>query len=56
MDSFEQDQKLIAFHNELKSWDWIYGQTPKFNHIMQKELTFGRMVSSFIIFSVSIFS
>jgi hypothetical protein len=39
------EAKIRKGVEELKSWDWTYGQTPEFENHFEGELSFGKVVS-----------
>jgi lipoate-protein ligase A len=39
-------EKIWKGVDELKSWDWTYGQTPEFENRIEGELSFGKIVGS----------
>lgn len=38
-------EKIWKGVEELKSWEWTFGQTPEFENRFEGELSFGRVVS-----------
>lgn len=38
-------EKIWKGVEELKSWEWTYGQTPEFENTLEAELSFGKVVS-----------
>jgi lipoate-protein ligase A len=41
-----KEEKVWQGVQELKSWEWVYGQTPEFTNLLQGEVSKGRLVSS----------
>ncbi|CAG8450150.1 12739_t:CDS:2 [Ambispora leptoticha] len=39
--------KILEYRDELKSWEWTYGQTPEFTHNLEREFPWGH-VKAFI--------
>lgn len=39
------NEKILKGIEELKSWEWTYGQTPEFNNEIEADLSFGSVVS-----------
>ncbi len=33
--------QLVEYYNHLKDWDWCFGETPKFEQVMDEKLSFG---------------
>lgn len=38
-------EKIWKGVEELKSWEWTYGQTPEFENHFEGDLSFGKVVS-----------
>ena len=38
-------QRAREMAEELQTWDWIYGQTPEFTNKIEKEFSWGHVVS-----------
>lgn len=36
MDEYNSNSEIQKYHQELVSWDWIYGQTPYFSQTIEK--------------------
>lgn len=36
-------EKLNTYYDELKDWNWRFGETPKFKHTMEKRFEWGNM-------------
>jgi lipoate-protein ligase A len=39
--ALEQIETLADYYRKLKSWDWVYGKTPHFQHSMQERFPWG---------------
>lgn len=39
-------EKVWKGVEELKSWEWTYGQTPEFDNDLETDLSFGKVVSA----------
>ena len=41
-----KEKKIFGGAEELKSWEWQYGQTPEFTHLIEGDISIGRIVRS----------
>ena len=48
----EQRAKVETGMQELKSWEWTFGQTPEFSNEIEGDLSFGSVVSPAICFTL----
>lgn len=39
------ENKVLSGAEELRSWEWRYGQTPEFTNEFEDDLSIGRVVS-----------
>jgi lipoate-protein ligase A len=39
------EEKIWKGVEEMKTWDWTFGQTPEFSNVVEREFDFGRVVS-----------
>ncbi|KAJ3142080.1 hypothetical protein HDU90_004353 [Geranomyces variabilis] len=37
----DRDPKIRQYHDEITTWDWIYGQTPDFTHRLEQRFGWG---------------
>ncbi|KAJ3153774.1 Biotin/lipoate A/B protein ligase [Geranomyces michiganensis] len=37
----DRDPKIREYHEEITTWDWIYGQTPDFTHRLEQQFSWG---------------
>lgn len=40
-EALEQVESLNQYYQKLKSWDWVYGKTPSFQHCMKQRFVWG---------------
>jgi lipoate-protein ligase A len=40
-DDLKKIPQLMKYYEHLKDWDWCFGETPKFEQVMEEKLSFG---------------